>query len=85
MKLLNRRLYYGEEEIYTILENIENLPIEKRNKIRKHIIYGGYGMDTSSLLNIISDPVEYNLDYLYSLDSEVTEELIEIAEGFGLI
>jgi hypothetical protein len=42
-------------------------------------------MDAEALINIVVDPEEYNIDYLNSVDSEVTEEFIELMERFGYI
>lgn len=85
MRMINNQRFYDEEDIYGILYTLNNLPQEIKNLIRNHIIQAGYGMDAISLLNIINDPMEYNMDYLNSLDSDVTEELIGIAEWFGLV
>lgn len=85
MRMINNQRFYDEEDIYGILYTLDSQPQEIKNLIRKHIIQAGYGMDAIPLLNIINDPMEYNIDYLCSLDSEVTEELIGIAEWFGLV
>lgn len=85
MRMINNQRFYDEEDIYGILYTLNNLPQEIKNLIRNHIIQAGYGMDAIPLLNIINDPMEYNMDYLNSLDSDVTEELIEIAERFELV
>lgn len=85
MRIINNHRFYNEEDIYNILYTLDSQPREIKKLIRNHIVNGGYGADTYPLLNIISDPMEYNIDYLNSLDSEVTEELIGIAECFGVI
>lgn len=84
MRMINNHRFYDEEDIYGILYTLDSQPQEIKNLIRKHIIQAGYGMDAIPLLNIINDPMEYSMDYLNSLDSDVTEELIAIAEWFGL-
>ena len=38
----------------------------------------GYGIDEIPLLNIVTNPYEYGIDYMNSLDSEV-------GERFGMI
>ena len=85
MRMINNQRFYDEEDIYGILYTLDSQPQEIKNQIRNHIIQAGYGMDAIPLLNIINDPMEYNMDYLNSLDSDVTEELIGIAEWFGLV
>jgi len=49
-----------------------------------YIIDNDYGIDTRPLVNVVSDPLEFNIDYLYSLDSDVTEKFICIMEMFGI-
>ena len=85
MRMINNHRLYDEEDIYGILDILNALPTQYKRIIQNKIVHGGYGMDTIPLLNIINDPIEYNMDYLYSLDSAVTEELIEIAECFDLV
>ncbi len=82
--MINIRKFYNEEDIYRTLVALYHLDNEDREVLRNHVIYGGYGADnpnTYTLLNIISNPMEYDI----KMEPEVTEELIRIADWFGLI
>lgn len=81
----NNHRFYTEKDIYVILDILSVLPTPYKRIIQNQIVHGGYGADTIPLLNIINNPTDYNMDYLHSLDSAVTEELIEIAERFELV
>ena len=81
---INGHKLYDEQDIIAMLYRLSFITESYRDYIKRSIVHGGYGIDTSALLNIITDPVEYNIDYLYSLDSAVTEEFINIMEKYGL-
>ena len=88
MRMTNTRGFYNEEDIYRTLVVLSHLDNEDREVLRNHVIYGGYGADnpnTYTLLNIINNPTEYDINYIYSTEPEVTEELIRSADWFGLI
>ena len=84
MKIIDGYVFYEEHDICKMLYLLENITGVLRCRIIEHIINGGYGVDTAALVNIISDPFEYNIDYLYCLDQDVTEEFIAIMESFGI-
>ena len=77
--------FYDSEDIYNMLYRLSCATSTQKNCIRNYILSVGYGIDTEALLNVIDDPMEYNIDYLCSLDSDVTEELIDILHRFGFI
>ena len=91
MRMTNTRGFYNEEDIYRTLVVLSHLDNEDREVLRNHVIYGGYGgygadnPNTYTLLNIINNPTEYDINYIYSTEPEVTEELIRSADWFGLI
>lgn len=85
MQNINGHNLYDEQDIITMLYRLSFITKSYRDYMKSSIVHGGYGIDTSALLNIITDPVEYNIDYLYSLDSAVTEEFINIMEKYGLV
>lgn len=84
MRVINGHIFYEENDICKMLYILENINNDLRCHILSFISYENYGMDARALRNIVSDPLEYNIDYMYSLDSEVTEEFIQIMEQFGI-
>ena len=83
MKIINGHRLYEEQDIEDMLDRLSYASPGQRELIKRAIIHGNYGMDTRALLNVVDDPLEFNIDYLYSLDSDVTEELIGHMERFG--
>lgn len=77
------RRMYSQQEIEDMLFRLNYVTNNHRDYIKRMIINGNYGIDTEALINIVDDPMEYNIDYLNSLDSAVTEEFIEIMEQIG--
>ena len=77
------RRMYSQQEIEAMLFRLNYVTSNHREYIKRMIINGNYGIDTEALINIVGDPEEYNIDYLNSLDSAVTEEFIEIMEQIG--
>ena len=77
------RRMYSQQEIEAMLFRLNYVTSNHREYIKRMIINGNYGIDTEALINIVDDPEEYNIDYLNSLDSAVTEEFIEIMEQIG--
>lgn len=84
MTIINGHVLYDSEDIYNMLDTLVEIDSEKRNEIIEYIKYGDYGIDTRALINIVSDPLEYNVDYMDALDSDVSERFIEIMEHFGI-
>ena len=76
---------YSQQEIESALYKLQFISSKHRECIIGVIENGNYGMDAEALINIVVDPEEYNIDYLNSVDSEVTEEFIELMERFGYI
>lgn len=85
MQIINGNRIYDEHEINVMLLRLTYITDSFREQIRYIVQNSGYDMDTPALLNVISDPVEYNIDYLYSLDSAVTDKFIMLMEEFGLV
>lgn len=75
--------FYTEQDIIKMLYKLNYVIPNQREYMIRCILNGDYGIDTEALVNIVSDPTEYNIDYLYSLDSEVTEAFISLMERFG--
>lgn len=84
MRMINGQMIYDEQDIYRMLCVLENINDGLRCQIVNYIIANDYGIDTRPLVNVVSDPLEFNMDYLYSLDSDVTEKFICIMEMFGI-
>lgn len=84
MMIINGHTYYDSDDVYRMLENLYNVDICFKEQIYAYVFENEIGIDRIPLLNIISDPLEYNMDYLYNLDSEVTEKFIRYMETFGL-
>lgn len=83
MREINGHRFYEEQDILDMLYRLNYVTRTHRDYIKREILNGNYGMDTIALINIVDDPMEYNIDYLYSLDSEVTEQFIRLMERFG--
>jgi len=84
MRMINGQMIYDEQDIYRMLYVLQNINNGLRCQIVNYIIDNDYGIDTRPLVNVVSDPLEFNIDYLYSLDSDVTEKFICIMEMFGI-
>lgn len=85
MQIINGHKIYDEQDIVSMLYRLNYVTETHRRYMADTIINKGLDIDTSAILNIISDPVEYNIDYLYSLDSAVTDRFLECMEMFGMI
>ena len=85
MQIINGHRFYDEQDIYIMLEKLYMLDGSLREQIYQYVAYYEHGIDRIPLLNIISNPMEYNIDYLYSLDSAVTDKFIMLMEEFGLV
>lgn len=83
MREINGHRFYEEQDILDMLYRLNYVTRTHRDYIKREILNGNYGIDTEALINIVDDPMEYNIDYLNSLDSAVTEEFIEIMEQIG--
>ena len=81
---INGHVFYDENDVYTMLENLYNLDVGSREQIYAYVYQNETGIDRQPLLNIVRDPMEYNMDYLYRLDSDVTEKFIRLMERFGI-
>ena len=84
MMTINGHTYYDSDDVYRMLDNLYNADNCFRERIYAYVFENEVGIDRRPLLKIIRDPLEYNMDYLYSLDSEVTEKFIRYMETFGL-
>lgn len=85
MQVINGHIFYDDNDIYRALDNLAETDEVLINQICLFIQNMGYGIDALPLLNIVTDPYEYSIDYMMSLDSDVTEEFIKIMQLFGLI
>lgn len=85
MQVINGQIFYDDNDIYRALNNLARADERLINEICLFIQNVGYGVDTITLLNIVTDPYEFSIDYMMSLDSEVTEEFIKIMQVFGMI
>lgn len=83
MREINGHRFYEEQDILDMLYRLNYVTRTHRDYIKREILNGNYGMDTIALINIVDDPMEYNIDYLYRLDSVVTEQFIRLMERFG--
>ena len=83
MREINGHRFYEEQDILDMLFRLNYVTNNHRDYIKRMIINGNYGIDTEALINIVDDPMEYNIDYLNSLDSAVTELFIRLMERFG--
>lgn len=84
MTVINGHVYYDEEDIMHMLYSLSMISDNYRRQIIYYIANNGYGMDTEALINIVSDPMEFNMDYLYSLDSAVSDIFIDLMNRFGI-
>ena len=85
MQVINGHVFYDDNDIYRALNNLAEADERVINEICLFIQNVGYGIDAIPLLNIVTDPYEYSVDYMMSLDSDVTEEFIKIMQVFGMI
>lgn len=85
MQVINGHILYDDSDIYRALNNLAVADERLINEICLFIQNVGYGIDTMPLLNIVTDPYEFSIDYMMSLDSDVTEEFIKIMQVFGMI
>ena len=85
MQVINGHVFYDDNDIYRALNNLGVADERVINEICLFIQNVGYGIDAIPLLNIVTDPYEYSVDYMMSLDSDVTEEFIKIMQVFGMI
>ena len=84
MEVINGYRYYNNEDVYNMLERLEKAEPELRVLILNYVEETEIGIDRAVMLNIVSEPLEYNVDYLDSLDSAVTEKFIYLMEQFNL-
>lgn len=85
MQIINGHRLYEEGDIVQMLYRVASLNDWQRTQICNYIVGLGYGeFDTVVLLNMFADPMEYNIDYMYSLDSDIGEIFIRVMEAFGL-
>ena len=75
---------YDETDIYNMLEKLNQQDKVTRKQIAEYVKQTEEGIDKIPLLNIISNLMEYNLDYLARLDSAVTDKFIDLMENFQL-
>ena len=85
MQVINGHVFCDDNDIYRALSNLAEADERVINEICLFIQNVGYGIDAIPLLNIVTDPYEYSVDYMMSLDSDVTEEFIKIMQVFGMI
>ena len=85
MQVIDGHVFYDDNDIYRALNNLAEADERVINEICLFIQNVGYGIDAIPLLNIVTDPYEYSVDYMMSLDSDVTEEFIKIMQVFGMI
>lgn len=85
MQVINGHILYDDNDIYRALRNLAVADEELINRICLFVQNGGYGIETIPLLNIVTDPDEFSIDYMMSLDSDVTEKFINIMQVFGMI
>lgn len=84
VNIINGQAFYDEQDIYRMFNNLCCIDIGVRQQLYNYVSCNEYGMDREPLLNIVSNPLEYNIDYLYRFDSDVTEKFIRYMEVFGL-
>ena len=84
MTIINGHALYNSEDISNMLLILEIIDTEKREQIIDYIKNGGYGIDTRALMNIVRNPLKYNLDYMDALDSDVSESFIKIMKHFRI-
>lgn len=85
MQVINGHMLYDDNDIYRALNRLAEADEGLINQICVFIQNCGYGIDAIPLHNIVTEPYEYSIDYMMSLDSDVTEEFIKIMQVFGLI
>lgn len=81
---INGHRLYDNDDIYSMLDRLYEADKELKGKIIQYVKETEKGMDRTPLLNILNDSLEYNIDYLESLDSAVTEKFIDLMEKFQL-
>ena len=85
MRIINGHSSYEEQDIQQMLYTLAGYDYVYRERICDIIKQMGYSYDdTIALMNMVMDPIEYNIDYMYSLDSAVGEEFICIMEQIGM-
>ena len=84
MIMINGHKLYEYQDIYNMLDRLCEVDKSVREKILKYVKETETGIDRRPMLKIVSDPLEYNIDYLESLDSDVTEKFIVLMEKFNL-
>lgn len=85
MQEINGHFFYTDDDICRTLDNLAEADEVLINQICLFIQNGAYGIDALPLLNIVTDPYEFSIEYMMSLDSDVTEEFIKIMQVFGMI
>lgn len=85
MQVINGHILYDDSDIHRALDKLAEADEGLINQICLFIQNMGYGIDALPLLNIVTDPYEFSIDYMMSLDSDVTEEFIKIMQVFGMI
>ena len=84
MREINGHRIYEYEDIYNMLDRLYEVDESVREKILNYVKETETGIDRRPMINIVSDPLEYHIDYLESLDSDVTEKFIILMEKFNL-
>lgn len=84
MREINGHKLYEYEDIYNMLDRLYEVDKSVREKILNYVKETETGIDRRPMINIVSDPLEYHIDYLESLDSDVTEKFIILMEKFNL-
>ena len=85
MQVINGHILYDDSDIHRALDKLAEADEGLINQICLFIQNMGYGIDALPLLNIVTDPYEFSIDYMMSLDSDVAEEFINIMQVFGMI
>ena len=82
--MVNHRLY-NEQDIEEMLFRLSKMNIWEKSDMLGYVEHIDNTLgDRTALINIISDPLEYNIDYMYHFDSDVIEQFIRIMEMFGV-
>ena len=84
MTEIREQRIYDETDIYNMLGKLNQQDKVTRKQIAEYVKQTEKGIDKIPLLNIISNSMEYNLDYLARLDSAVTDKFIDLMENFQL-
>lgn len=85
MQMINGQHFYTDDDICRTLDRLAGADERLINEICLFIQNVRFGVDEIPLLNIVTAPYEFSIDYMMSLDSDVTEEFIKIMQVFGLI